>query len=450
MSRQKIVDISLLILYISSLSIALFLKSAIIAFSAFIFVILIDKRYIIPTILTTPSIETILVATDGLTVTKLLAFFLIPYFSVEIYKSKTAIFNRYTIPFFIFLYLTLIAAIIGTIPLFGNELLAALNYNLIVVLPKIVFSLLLFLYYKSKGFDFFSKSILFATKIITTSIIIVFGYFIFFGYSEIEWGLTVIRRSLQGADPNEFAGIAAALCVFPLYWMFFEKKFTAVFSSLFSFALVFYGIILTLSRGGIFSILFTIFLFILVFSREKLTRSSLIITSGLFAFALFSYLGIIDIFSITERFTGRFIKDTTSLTAGRSDLFMAGIDAYFDKPIFGHGNSHVTNLVVTFEKIAMDEPIHNTFIEFMVRYGSIGFIVFLLLIFNSLKSIYLYITNYNILKPFNYTILPSFSLMVILFAGLALSWQWRDILWYLIGLSTVSTHFISQVLKDKS
>lgn len=450
MKKKSIIDNSLLVLYLSSLATALFFKSAIVAFIAFLFIILIDKKYIIPTVLTTPSIETILVATEGLTVTKLLAGFLITYFTIEIYKSKINILNKYTITYFVFIYLTIIAAVIGTLPLFGQEFISAINYNLIVVLPKIIFSLLVFLYFTSKGFEFFSESILFSVKIITYSVIVVFGYFIFFGYSEIEWGLTVIRRSLEGADPNEFSGIAAALCVFPLYWIFNERNFLAISSSLVSFAFVFYGIILTLSRGGIFSIIFTILLFISIFGREKVTRTSLIIISGLTAFSLFIYLGIIDVFAITERFTGRFIKDTTSLTAGRSDLFLAGIDAFFDKPIFGHGNSHITNLVVTFEKIAMDEPIHNTFIEFMVRYGTVGFIVFMFLLYNALTSIYLYFSNYKILRSINHIILPSFSLMVILFAGLALSWQWRDILWYLIGLSTVSTFFISNKLKSSS
>ena len=171
-------------------------------------------------------------------------------------------------------------------------------------------------------------------------------------------------------------------------------------------------------------------------------------------FAVFATIGIgvlihfetINIHAIQERFTGKQISDIQDLSAGRSDFFIAAINGIIKRPVFGYGNFPGTAGMVTSAELGVEASIHNIFLELWLRLGIIGLVLFFTIIFRASQGLLPAIKSR--IKDKNDLILtiPIISMFVVLFAGLGLSWEWSDLMWYLIGISLSS----SLLLKYKS
>ena len=101
---------------------------------------------------------------------------------------------------------------------------------------------------------------------------------------------------------------------------------------------------------------------------------------------------------------------------------------------------------MTSAELGMEASIHNIYLELWLRLGIIGISIFLGIIFRASQGL-LPAIKFRI-KDKNDLILtiPIISMFVVLFAGLGLSWEWSDLMWYLIGISLSS----SLLLKYKS
>ena len=112
-------------------------KSAIFSFFLFILLVFWDRRFILPILLITPVIETILIVAEGLTVTKLLAAFLVVYFIVGLILKKGTRVDKNTMWLLSFLLMAVLGMLVGFFEVNTNEISDAFTFNLITVFPKI-------------------------------------------------------------------------------------------------------------------------------------------------------------------------------------------------------------------------------------------------------------------------------------------------------------------------
>lgn len=428
-----------MVLFFFAVEISLFTQNAIVPFVVFTGLVLLDWNFFLSVILITPLIETVLIIAEGITLTKLLAIFFIFWFFLDLVKRNSFSFDKRFR--FLFLYLLITVAGLFNAILFGDFMvLIGWNYelvlqeNFIAIFPKIVFALMMYLYIKNKGVSFLLYNLRLASRVIPLSLIIVAIYFITVGNESSNWWNVTTRLTFKGADPNEFSALFLALGVFSFYLIFISKSKLWLFLGSISISMIFYSVYLTLSRGGFLTFLFTLFSVVLFFSRKNKKNSAIILLTGS-AIVIFSVIvGILDFTPLYERFFGKHALEAgvSSLTAGRANWWIAAIEAVKQRPIFGFGGSPYASRWINYQAYGKSAVMHNIYLEIFIKYGFIGVVSFLLIITRILRD------SINILKirvePFRILLIPFISLFVMLFAGLALSWEWRELLWYFIAI----------------
>jgi len=198
-------------------------------------------------------------------------------------------------------------------------------------------------------------------------------------------------------------------------------------------------------------LVFTTILTLILFSKRNFKRSILVVFVLIFSVLALFYSNVIDFNFIYERFFGEHITDISSLTAGRTDWWKAAFEGFKQKPIFGYGGSQLASQWVNFNILGIAAVMHNLYVEILIQYGIVGLTVFLLIIIRvvvDLKN--LLKLNKKHATDTTYLIIPFISLATMLFAGLALSWQWRELLWYLISLCLVIGSFVEKYVHENS
>ena len=129
----------------------------------------------------------------------------------------------------------------------------------------------------------------------------------------------------------------------------------------------------------------------------------------------------------------------------------AAFEGFKQKPIFGYGGSQLASRWVNFNILGMNPVMHNLYLEILIQYGLVGLTVFSLLIIRTLADLRnLLKLNKKHATDITYLIIPFISLVTMLFAGLALSWQWRELLWYFISLCFVIGSFVEKYVHENS
>lgn len=128
----------------------------------------------------------------------------------------------------------------------------------------------------------------------------------------------------------------------------------------------------------------------------------------------------------------RFIYQTTEEGGGdRLSYWSAGIEAIREDPLFGLGGDETASVyaVGRYAPNVPDHVMHNTFIEFAVEYGWIGFVFYvifqLIILYHAYKNLLFAVTYNKILLA-----APSISYFLSIFAGLFVSRVWESTLWY--------------------
>ncbi|HRI19904.1 MAG TPA: O-antigen ligase family protein [Panacibacter sp.] len=115
----------------------------------------------------------------------------------------------------------------------------------------------------------------------------------------------------------------------------------------------------------------------------------------------------------------------------RLDYWTAGLQGVAEEPFFGLGGDDSVSFyaVGKYAPGIDDHVMHNTFIEFMVQFGVIGFLFYVTLVFTILYHAY---KNYMFGIKTNELLLcvPSISYVISIFAGFFISRIWETTLWY--------------------
>lgn len=115
----------------------------------------------------------------------------------------------------------------------------------------------------------------------------------------------------------------------------------------------------------------------------------------------------------------------------RVDYWVAGLKGVAEEPFFGLGGADAVSYyaVGKYAPGIDDHVMHNTFIEFLVEFGVIGFIFYMTLVFTILYHAY---KNYMFGIKNNQLLLcvPSISYTISILAGFFISRVWETTLWY--------------------
>jgi O-antigen ligase len=307
----------------------------------------------------------------------------------------------------------------------------------------IIFAFLIYQFLINQKQKFVFDSLNISIYTISFYLIIVVIYFITIGNTSSNWWNVATRLSFTGADPNEFSGIMSALVVFPLYLVFYSNKKSFLLGFV-SFLLAAYAILQTLSTGGILTLLFTFLIFLVIFFKYNFKKVSTIVIFTLIFILIIINMGFVDINPLLERFTGQNVENISDLTAKRSDLWLIALKEISTKPILGFGGSGSTPLWLTGKYIGSNKVLHNLYLEILLRYGIIGFMSFLFILFIILRD-FINLRKYiSIIPDFKLLLLPFISLSALLFAGMGLTWLWREIIWFLIGINFALINFVLQ------
>ena len=154
--------------------------------------------------------------------------------------------------------------------------------------------------------------------------------------------------------------------------------------------LSFSGLIITGSRGGALSFLFSMLIYFLLLYREKIVNLRKIILLCMMLTVVSGVVFLILPSKVTDAVTARFdptqSEDLRELTSGRTLIWSCGLRLFMESPIFGHGNRAFLPLVE--KKFSVRAVAHNQYLEHLVNYGILGLTILLMIFFKLFQYVW--------------------------------------------------------------
>jgi len=399
-------------------------------------------RFTVSLLVVLPVIETAQIVITGVTITRLISIFLGIIFAMEIILRDKFFFDSgffYLLSFFSMIMLGFLIAL--TSMNFGSlidwDYAAVISENLASI-SILLFTTVFYLLIRTMGLPFVVKNLSVASKSISISITIITVYFVTRGNTPSNWWNVITRLSFTNADPNEYASLLSILSVFALYLIYSPSSKAWSIIGAISYVLAFYSVYLTFSRGGLLTFIFAFVMSTITFARKGkgMLKAVFFVLFFLIIITILSKTSVINSAALYERFLGKYSSGSLSnFTSGRSDLWKAGLSVIWERPIFGFGGSGYSSRFINLEEVGKPNVFHNLFLEILIQYGLIGFTIFFLIIARTFRGYVFTLRLYQRNKdPEGILLLPFICLFTGLFAGLSLSWQWREMLWYFIAI----------------
>ena len=202
------------------------------------------------------------------------------------------------------------------------------------------------------------------------------------------------RASGFGGE-NGFASYLVLFIPLVLTYTLFQKRFIHRVAGAVLLALTFVALVTTGSRGGLLSFLVAIAVYLYVLKRQRIIRlptiiavmvTVLIIGSISFVLAPSEPKSI-----LLDRLDTSRLEEGEGLdkyTAGRTLFLRKGIAFFFESPIYGHGQKSFQPLM---EKFGVSAVAHNTYLTYLVEYGIIGFVFFLMILIKIFQHMWKYL-----------------------------------------------------------
>jgi len=213
-------------------------------------------------------------------------------------------------------------------------------------------------------------------------------------FGIIEYGAAALAKEGRGSglgDANDYAGFLVLFIPLLLSSFLFKRGAAIKSAAAILLFLSFSGLIITGSRGGALSFLFSMLIYFLLLYREKIVnlRSKIIllcmmltVVSGVVFLILPSK--VTD--TVTTRFDPAQSEDLRELTSGRTLIWSCGLRLFMESPIFGHGNRAFLPLLE--KKFSKRAVAHNQYLEHLVNYGILGLTILLMMFLKLLQYVW--------------------------------------------------------------
>ncbi len=428
--NSKSWDIIIRISYVLVLFIALINGSTIPLLLLIVVSFFYNSKYILIFLLINPIYEEALKGGGVLTPSKILVLASIVAAIIHLTNKKVIISSKkINFLFYIFILLILLSEInliflsgpsIGYIP----DSSRLINMIFLNYVPKVGLSLMLFnLYNMEETKQILEEYLLF----VPLALIVVSIYTVFFGGSVQSWYGLGQRLTLDNSDNNDFACILASYSTVSIYLMLNSKSVMHKLLGIISLLLASYTIFMTFSRGGLFALALS--LVITMGFRKLLRFSPLFVICGILIFTYFMSIPA-TAYMINERFIEPLFNgssDLASLSVNRTSWWINGIDYFAYRPFFGYGAFDPLAEWVNYQTYGLSYVFHNIYIELLFYLGLTGAVVFFAILYYAFGG-ELKVSKMSFVEK---------QLLVILFSGLALSWLWREQLWYTIAFALI-------------
>jgi O-antigen ligase len=397
--------------------------------------VLLNKNLIYPILIILPLIEVLAVFFEGFTITKAIGFIYLILFLVELIRGpKKILLNKYT---FIFIMWVIVVSLgLFNAIVVNNYYTGALNDG-ISRYSLIIFAMFLYFDFAQKNWADIQNILYKAAICISLSLLIISVYISFNPMHYIHYGL--LRTGLTGADYNEFSSMIAALLIFPIY-LFHRGNGLIKTLSIIALTISIYILLSTLSRGGIYTLAFTVLIsLIFIFKVYNFKRNVFIALLFILIILPVIYIGFIEL-DLEERFFS-YEQRTT-----RWEFQSHGIESTINNNFFlGYGGVKHASRSVNLYNIGNYTVMHSIFIGLFVEYGLVGFMAFMIIIITIASNYLKHIRFEQIVYS-----LPFLSLYSLLFAGIALEWAFRELIWIFVGInfgliSSFKQHFIKNI-----
>lgn len=398
--------------------------------------IIIDRAYVVPILLFIAAIEGSFKVEDAASKAETYAIMLIlPFFAFDyITGNKVKLPFKISLLYLVFGFFVLVGMFVYSgnkniqqflVPLFHEKTGAAGVY--IKMFMKIVKIVFFFLYVKvliNKDTKLVYRALTLIKDMAPYLTMLVLLNMLLFGTVSEKFETLHFGESHHG----DFSANMNSLGVF-LYIGIFEKKSTWFkrFINLGALGCLLFIIMNLASRNGLLSFL------VLGLLAGSLGLWNLNWSAKVVIVAITMVLGAIAGYLFKDSPTvERFIYQTEEEGGGdRLAYWSAGLTSLKEDPLLGLGGDDSASVyaVGKYSPEVEDHVMHNTFIEFLVEYGIIGFCFYLIfqasILWNGLKN-FLYAVKYGDML----LAAPSISYFLSIFAGLFVSRVWESTLWY--------------------
>lgn len=184
---------------------------------------------------------------------------------------------------------------------------------------------------------------------------------------------------------NSFASYLVMFIPLVLTYFIFQKTFMLRAAIAVLLALTFIALVTTGSRGGLFSFLVAMAVYLYILYRQRMIRLPTIIAVIVTVLIIGSISFVLAPSGAKSILLDRL--DTSNLeegegldryTAGRTLFLRKGIQLFFESPIYGHGQNSFLPLVE--KKFGIRAVAHNAYLSYLVEYGIFGLIFFVMVL----------------------------------------------------------------------
>ena len=212
-----------------------------------------------------------------------------------------------------------------------------------------------------------------------------------FGIIEYD----IARLAKQGrvaglGDANDYASFLVLFIPLLLSSFLFKRGAAIKSAAAILLFLSFSGLIITGSRGGALSFLFSMLIYFLLLYREKMVSLSKIMLLCMMLTVVSGVVFLILPSKVTEAVTARFdpaqSEDLYQMTSGRTLIWSCGLRFFMESPIFGHGNRAFLTLAE--KKFSVRAVAHNQYLEHLVNYGILGLTILLMIFFKLFQYVW--------------------------------------------------------------
>lgn len=321
----------------------------------------------------------------------------------------------------IFSYLAFALWIVASVLWSRYIMLEQLLHMGIIVLPVLLSMIIVMMGINNKELSNINKSALY------TGIVVVL-YLSMLGEGGMDGNTVRWRLSLDSNNGYSDPNFLSMLLIYPILIALIKIKNNRMGYFYFIAAmLMLYGIILMGSRGTIFAIIITM---IIKFYFEKKYKTIFLMCALLLSLGYYMYDLIYE--TIGNRYDLQFMLETGG--AGRMDIWSVGYEIIKDNFICGVGvfnSSFVYNHYVSLAGIGGSRDyvrlMHNLYIEIMAELGLIGMLLYLNLIYRTLRGKAGFLINKC----------PEviYSIIAVSISSMFLHTLSEKILWFLLGVA---------------
>lgn len=202
---------------------------------------------------------------------------------------------------------------------------------------------------------------------------------------DIAFGTSANFETSGGFGPNQVSTLLGmGIFIFTVHLYFKKRFFLLFFVDILVFVYLIFRGLLTFSRGGILTAVFSILIFIgfyILATKYKLKNIVKYVgLIGLFGIALFLYTANLTGGKLTNRYANKNASGVVKedFSTGRIDLFKSELTYFFNNPFFGIGVGG--SKYYRMEEFGKEAASHNEVSRLLSEHGMLGLIALLLLI----------------------------------------------------------------------